>query len=136
VVELLQQHGAIALALGGILGLVIGSFLNVVVYRLPIMMERDWREQCREVLGQADSDSPPDGGDDSPPLTLLAPASHCPHCGHSIAPHENIPIVSYLLLGGRCSACKAQISARYPIVEATTALPTSAVPSRAASNRE
>ncbi len=110
------------LALAGLLGLIIGSFLNVVVYRLPVMMERDWRKQCREFLEKDDAQPPPAKADNSQPLGLLLPASHCPHCDHPIAIHENIPILSYLMLRGRCSACTAHISARYPVVEATAAM--------------
>lgn len=121
-IEFLQQHGAILLAMAGMLGLVVGSFLNVVIYRLPIMMERDWRAQCHEFLGGEDHLPPTPSPESNRPLSLLLPASHCPHCHHPIRPHENIPILSYLMLRGRCSACQAHISARYPVVEATTAL--------------
>ena len=98
----------------GILGLAVGSFLNVVIHRLPKMMERDWQCQCAELKGEA----PPQHA----PLTLSSPRSRCPHCQHPIAAWENIPILSYLLLGGRCSGCQHPISPRYPTIEATTAL--------------
>ena len=98
----------------GVLGLCIGSFLNVVVHRLPAMMERDWRQQSAELLGVPD----PDAG--KPPLGLARPRSRCPSCGHGIRWYENIPVVSWLALRGRCSACRARISPRYPLVELLT----------------
>jgi leader peptidase (prepilin peptidase)/N-methyltransferase len=99
-----------------LLGLMVGSFLNVVIHRLPRMLERDWRRECQSFLGQE-----PDAAETAP-FNLVVPRSRCPHCGHAIRAHENIPVVSYLLLGGKCSACKAPISLRYPLVEAFTAL--------------
>jgi leader peptidase (prepilin peptidase)/N-methyltransferase len=99
-------------SLVGLFGLLIGSFLNVVVYRLPKMMERQWAAECAELSGKA---SP-----EQAPFNLMVPRSRCPHCGHPIAWYENIPVVSYLVLGGKCSVCKAPISVRYPLVEATT----------------
>jgi leader peptidase (prepilin peptidase)/N-methyltransferase len=98
-----------------LLGLCIGSFLNVVVHRLPRMMERDWRQESAELLGVAVPD-------DGPALTLSTPRSRCPHCGHQLRWFENIPLVSWLLLRARCSACKAPISLRYPLVELGCAL--------------
>jgi len=95
-------------------GLLIGSFLNVVIHRLPIIMERDWRIQCAEL-----ANSPPPTFE---PLSLLAPRSRCPHCGHQIGAIENIPVLSYLLLKGRCKSCGKGISPRYPLVEALTGL--------------
>jgi leader peptidase (prepilin peptidase)/N-methyltransferase len=97
-----------------LLGLLIGSFLNVVIHRLPIIMERDWRIQCAEL---ANSPAPT-----FEPLSLLAPRSRCPHCGHQIGAIENIPVLSYLLLKGRCKGCGKGISPRYPLVEALTGL--------------
>jgi leader peptidase (prepilin peptidase)/N-methyltransferase len=90
-------------------GLCIGSFLNVVIHRLPRMMEREWRTQCAELAGQATS---PEAA-----YNLVAPRSACPACGHSIRAWENIPLVSWLALGGKCSACRAHISFQYPFVE-------------------
>jgi leader peptidase (prepilin peptidase)/N-methyltransferase len=98
----------------GLLGLMVGSFLNVVIHRLPIMMERDWAAQCAELKGEA-----------APvvePLSLARPRSRCPHCGHQITALENIPVISWLVLRGRCKACAAPISLRYPLVEALTGL--------------
>jgi len=96
----------------GIVGLVVGSFLNVVIHRLPIMMERDWAAQCADLRGEA----PPV----FEPLSLARPPSRCPGCGRPIRAVENIPILSWLLLRGRCRGCAAPISIRYPLVEATT----------------
>jgi leader peptidase (prepilin peptidase)/N-methyltransferase len=112
-----------------LLGLIIGSFLNVVIYRLPIMLEREWRSQATEVLA-AGSELPggdPPGGD--PPgaaplarFTLSTPRSACPNCKAPITALQNIPIVSWLVLRGRCASCKTKISARYPLVELATGL--------------
>ena len=101
-------------AAGGVLGLLIGSFLNVVIHRLPKMMERQWVEQCADLNGQA--------APEQAPFNLLTPRSRCPHCGHGIRWFENVPMVSWLLLRGRCSQCHARISARYPLVEMATGL--------------
>ena len=97
-----------------IFGLCIGSFLNVVIHRLPLMMDRGWRLDSAELLGVKI--------DEPAPITLSTPRSRCPHCGHQITWYENIPLFSYLKLGGKCSACKAPISMRYPAVEVLTAL--------------
>lgn len=91
------------------LGLIVGSFLNVVIHRLPIMLEREWREHCAELNGTTVA-----AGE---PYNLVVPRSRCPHCGHLIRAFDNIPIVSYLMLRGRCRHCAARISPRYPIVE-------------------
>ena len=95
-----------------VLGLVIGSFLSVVVHRLPIMLERAWREEVSDATGQPLED-------DSLPAryNLWLPRSACPHCGHVLRVWENIPVLSYLLLRGRCSACKVHVSVRYPLLE-------------------
>lgn len=98
----------------GLLGLCIGSFLNVVIHRLPQMMERAWRLESADLLGVA--------APESPALTLAKPASRCPQCGHRIRWFENVPVLSWLLLRGRCSACKTPISPRYPFVEIVTGL--------------
>jgi leader peptidase (prepilin peptidase)/N-methyltransferase len=107
---------AVFAAAAGLFGLIVGSFLNVVIHRLPKMMERDWHCQCAELRGE---DIAP-----AEPLTLATPPSRCPHCGHQITALENIPILSWLVLRGACSACKAPISIRYPIVEGVTGLMT------------
>ncbi|TMW75340.1 prepilin peptidase [Thauera sp. UPWRP] len=100
--------------LAGLLGLFVGSFLNVVIHRLPRMMERDWHAQAAELRGEQ--------APASERFNLATPRSRCPHCGHQITMLENIPIVSYVVLRGRCAHCGAGISKRYPIVEAITAL--------------
>jgi len=99
-------------------GLLVGSFLNVVIHRIPKMMEATWRQEARELLEQ-----PPPKGEETPPIfNLVTPGSHCPHCNHRIRWYENVPVVSWALLKGRCSGCKAAISKRYPIIELLTAL--------------
>lgn len=97
-----------------VLGLVAGSFLNVVIHRLPLMMEREWRHQCRDV-DDADPGDAHDTGEDT--FNLMVPRSRCPACGHPIGALENIPLVSYLFLRGRCRACGTAIPLRYPLVE-------------------
>jgi len=99
----------------GILGLIVGSFLNVVIYRLPIMMEREWRTQCAELLNLSQSEH-------DKVLNLSQPRSHCPHCDHQITVLENIPLLSYIWQGGKCNACQKAISLRYPLIEAASAL--------------
>lgn len=101
-------------ALTGVLGLLIGSFLNVVIYRLPKMMERQWAAECAEMSGTA-------APDESAPFNLLLPRSRCQSCGHQIRWYENIPVLSYFFLRGKCSACGVSISLRYPLVELATA---------------
>ncbi|MDZ7891327.1 MAG: A24 family peptidase [Rhodoferax sp.] len=96
----------------GLLGLLIGSFLNVVIHRLPKMMERQWAAEYAEMAGK----EPPAQA----PFNLMVPRSRCPHCGHLIAWYENIPVVSYMALRGRCAECKKPISVRYPLVEFVT----------------
>jgi leader peptidase (prepilin peptidase) / N-methyltransferase len=100
---------------GAVLGLVIGSFLNVVIHRLPRMMEAQWAKAIEEHAG-GHKDTPP-----GPPYNLAFPASHCPHCDHALRWHENIPVLSYLLLKGRCSHCNTPIRWRYPAIEMLTA---------------
>ena len=102
-----------------LLGLIVGSFLNVVIYRLPIMLERDWRSQAAEVLASSATPS-----DNAPAVkfSLITPRSACPNCQAPIKAWQNIPVVSWLVLRGRCASCKNKIPARYPIVELATAL--------------
>lgn len=107
----LSAGGFIAVSV--LFGLVLGSFLNVVIHRLPRMMERDWAAQCAELRGEAVPDSEP--------FSIVRPRSRCPHCGHQIGALENIPLLSYVILGGRCKGCGKRISWRYPLVEALTA---------------
>jgi leader peptidase (prepilin peptidase)/N-methyltransferase len=107
-------------ALTGLLGLLVGSFLNVVILRLPRRLEHDWHSQARELLGHAPSD-------EAKPPDLVVTGSHCPACKHKLSALDNIPIVSWLALRGRCRYCKAKISWQYPIVELLTALASAAI---------
>jgi len=115
--ELFNESPLLFIAVVFAFALVIGSFLNVVIYRLPIMMEREWREHCEELKRTPSDHELPSGRFD-----LIVPRSRCPSCGTTIKAWQNIPVVSYLLLGGRCAMCKESISARYPVVELTTAI--------------
>lgn len=98
-----------------IYGLAIGSFLNVVIYRLPIMLDRQWQENAQLTLDLETNQN-------SESVSLTTPRSRCPHCSHPITAWENIPVISYLMLRGKCSACNASISVRYPLVELLTAV--------------
>lgn len=127
-IALLQENRGVALIVFTLLGLCVGSFLNVVIHRIPLMMHHAWRQECSQFLTQQ-ADIPTESAQimsgiiaTDTPITLSKPASRCPHCAHKIAWTENIPLVSWLLLRGRCSDCKARISLRYPIVELVTAL--------------
>jgi len=111
-IELLQSSTAFLAIVTGLLGLLVGSFLNVVIHRLPKMMEREWAAQCAELRGE-ELPAPER-------YNLVVPRSACPSCGHRISAIENIPVVSWLALRGRCRGCRAPISARYPVVEALT----------------
>jgi leader peptidase (prepilin peptidase)/N-methyltransferase len=111
---LLQDNPALFVTVCGVLGLMVGSFLNVVIHRLPKMMEREWHAQCAELTGKSMPASAP--------YNLLVPRSACPHCQHAIGAFENIPVISYLMLRGKCKGCGARISARYPIVETLSGL--------------
>lgn len=99
-------------SLFGILGLLIGSFLNVVIHRLPVMLERQWAVQSAEITGTSLPEQAP--------FNLMTPRSRCPHCGHLIAWYENVPVLSYALLRGKCSECREHISLRYPAIELAT----------------
>jgi leader peptidase (prepilin peptidase)/N-methyltransferase len=101
-------------AAGGLVGLLVGSFLNVVIHRLPRMMEQEWQCQCAELRGE----EAPQGET----ISLVRPRSRCPACGHAISALENIPLLSWLFLRGKCSACRAAIPVRYPLVEVATGL--------------
>ena len=113
-VSQLYSSPAILITFAVLFGLLVGSFLNVVIHRMPRMMERQWREECAELTGSA---PPP-----AERFNLLVPRSACPKCRHTITPLENIPVASYIALGGKCSACRAPISPRYPAVEILAAL--------------
>ena len=106
----LQSQPTLLVTTAGILGLLVGSFLNVVIFRLPKMMEYDWQCQCAELRGESFPENKP--------FSLVRPRSCCPQCGHRIGILENIPLISYLALRGKCAACKTPISVRYPVVEA------------------
>jgi leader peptidase (prepilin peptidase)/N-methyltransferase len=108
--DYLASHVLAFVLSAALLGLLVGSFLNVVIYRLPIMMQREWRAQALEYL-----ECPPE--QISERFNLLLPSSRCPHCGHRIRSWENIPLLSWLALRGKCSSCRAPISSRYPLVE-------------------
>jgi leader peptidase (prepilin peptidase)/N-methyltransferase len=112
--EVILQPGGAFIAVAVVFGLMIGSFLNVVIHRLPRMMERDWAAQCAELRGEAASVGEP--------YSLVRPRSRCPDCGRPILATENIPLLSYLILRGRCRGCGKAISARYPLVEALTGM--------------
>ena len=105
-----------------VFGLMVGSFLNVVIHRLPIMMERDWKEQCIEYLGDKIVVKQPEPAVGNDKYNLIVPRSACPSCGHRITALQNIPVLSYMVLGGKCASCKARISIRYPLVEAMTGI--------------
>ncbi len=113
-VELLQTSAPFFIGFSVILGLMIGSFLNVVIYRLPKILERDWQAQCAALKG----DAPPP----SPVYNLITPRSACPGCGEPISAIKNIPLLSYVFLRGRCSKCGTAISKRYPLVEVASGL--------------
>ena len=117
VLQLLESSRLFMVIACGLLGLIVGSFLNVVIYRVPLMLHRSWTRDCREHLEPGLQDT-----EDAEAYNLLIPASSCPKCGHRISALENIPVLSYLLLKGRCSGCKTRISPRYPVVEITTAV--------------
>lgn len=119
--DVLAAYPALFVAVAVVVALLVGSFLNVVIHRLPIMMERDWRAQCEELVASGSPDLPEGRFD------LVVPRSRCPHCGAAITALQNIPIVSYLVLGGRCASCRETISPRYPAVEALTAVLTGLV---------
>ena len=112
---LLHAEPALFITSFVILGLMVGSFLNVVIYRLPKMMEREWLRNCQELQNPEAQETQP-----TEVFNLSKPRSACPVCGHKISALENIPVISYLFLAGKCSACKTPISPRYPLIEALT----------------
>jgi len=111
--SLLQQNQTLFICISVLFGLMLGSFLNVAIYRLPKMMERDWQNNCLELQGK---ELAPEVK-----FNLVTPRSTCPHCDHKISAIENIPVISYLFLRGRCRACNSHISLRYPCIEILTA---------------
>ena len=132
---LLAHSPAAFIAVALVLGLIVGSFLNVVIYRLPLMLERQWRAECAEwaasgaatalTSAQAEGEVPPASGE--PRFNLVVPRSACPACKAPIKAIHNIPLLSYLALRGRCASCRAHISARYPLVELLTGVLTALV---------
>ena len=116
-VEFLQTQSIFYLFLIFLIGLAVGSFLNVVIIRLPRMIERDWREECCNLL-----DVNPENTKQKEQFNLITPSSHCPFCKQKIKIIENIPLLSYLFLKGKCSNCKEKISLRYPIIEFASAV--------------
>jgi leader peptidase (prepilin peptidase)/N-methyltransferase len=119
-VEIFQASPVALFIAAGVLGLLVGSFVNVVAYRIPIMMERAWRAQCDELKSQPFT--PPAHVADGTRFDLWWPPSTCPGCGNAIAAQHNLPVVGFLWLKGRCARCGTKISARYPVVEAFAAL--------------
>ena len=111
----------------GLFGLIVGSFLNVVIYRLPVMLQRDWERQCREMLAESDGPVSPEAvgqpaTEVAETLNLVTPRSRCSACGTPIKGYQNIPLVSYLFLKGRCATCGEHISMRYPLIEMLTGI--------------
>jgi leader peptidase (prepilin peptidase)/N-methyltransferase len=121
ILALLRQEPGLYVGLVFVLGLMVGSFLNVVIHRLPIMMQRDWRRQCAELAG---TEPPPE---EPAVYDLVRPRSACPHCGHRITALENVPLLSYAWLRGRCRGCGRRISLRYPAVELLTGVASAVV---------
>ncbi|WP_340121543.1 A24 family peptidase [Methylobacter svalbardensis] len=105
--------------LAGVIGLLVGSFLNVVIYRLPIMMQQGWRKECTEYL-QLNPETAQTEKEE--PFNLVFPLSRCPKCNTPIKPYQNIPVISYVFLRGKCAQCGCHISMRYPLIEAFTAI--------------
>ena len=114
ILDLMREEPTFFIAISVTFGLMVGSFLNVVIHRLPKMMEQEWQRNCQELQGQ---EPPP-----ATTYTLVTPGSACPSCGHKITALENIPVMSYLFLRGKCSTCKTAISPRYPLIEVLTGL--------------
>lgn len=117
-----QTNPTAFIIVASLIGLLVGSFLNVVIYRLPIMMEREWKSQCCELLEQDQPTKESEGT-----FNLSKPRSRCPNCNHAITALENIPVISYLIQGGKCKGCGDKISVRYPVVELLTGILTAVV---------
>jgi len=120
-ISLFRENTTFFLVVVGLFSLLVGSFLNAAIYRIPIMLQREWREECEELFGGEEGTAEPDHTSVEK-FNLFVPRSQCPHCGHMITALENIPVISYLFLGGKCSSCKTGISIQYPIIEIFTAL--------------
>ena len=121
--EFISANTTVLVATSALLGLLVGSFLNVVIYRVPVMMQRGWKAQCYEYLEMEQTEADPNVSTSKyQTFNLLKPDSHCPSCNHKITALENLPIISYLILGGKCSECKTRISIRYPMIELVTGI--------------
>jgi leader peptidase (prepilin peptidase)/N-methyltransferase len=120
-IDLLATSSTFLVICTSLLGLLIGSFLNVVIHRLPVMTQREWQNDCAALLETKLEDAPAE------PFNLVTPRSRCPNCGHAISAIENIPLLSYAILGGKCRGCKKPISARYPFVELLSGVTAAAV---------
>ena len=121
-INILQHNTVLYLSLVAILGLLVGSFLNVVIYRLPEILKRQWKTDCVSFLAQENESAPDSTSDsDDKPFNLVVPRSRCPRCGHLITAVENIPVLSFIFLKGRCRECKTPISIRYPLIEILSA---------------
>ncbi len=114
--NLLQSSPILLTIIITLFGLLVGSFLNVVIYRLPIMMQRGWKSECMEYLELNNPEK------DAEPFNLTLPLSRCPSCNTAIKPYQNIPVISYLFLKGKCAKCKTVISSRYPLIESFTGI--------------
>lgn len=119
VIALFKENTTFFLTVVGLFSLLVGSFLNAAIYRIPIMLQQGWREECLELFGGDDQEIVTES---SKKFNLFVPRSQCPNCGHMITAIENIPVISYLFLRGKCSSCKTNISIQYPIIELLTAL--------------
>ena len=124
--EIFAAYPILLVAIALVMGLVVGSFLNVVIYRLPKMMEAEWTQQCSELL---EIDNPDKKDASFKAFNLAIPNSHCPKCNHELSALENIPVLSWLFQKGKCRHCQASISARYPVIELVTAIITALVAS-------
>ncbi len=120
-IDLLATSSTFLVICTTLLGLLIGSFLNVVIHRLPVMTEREWKSDCAALLETELGDAPAE------PFNLVTPRSRCPHCSHAITASENIPLLSYAILGGKCRGCKKPISLRYPFIELLSGVTAAAV---------
>jgi leader peptidase (prepilin peptidase)/N-methyltransferase len=120
-IDLLQHNPVLYLSLIFIFGLLVGSFLNVIIYRLPVMLKRQWKTDCMSFLAQENEPVPGSTTRNDQPFNLVVPRSRCPHCGHLITALENVPVLSFLFLRGRCRECKTPISIRYPLIEILSA---------------
>lgn len=118
-ITVLRENATFFLIVVGFFSLLVGSFLNAAIYRIPIMLQHGWREECEELIG---GDSYTTKEEMNKKFNLFVPRSQCPSCGHMITALENIPVISYLFLRGKCSSCKTHISIQYPIIEISTAL--------------